>query len=60
MSSMPRSDRNHQDRKTDLFAFGTALYFILTDEMPFPELGIDDEDEIQERFARQEFPPLLF
>jgi serine/threonine protein kinase len=58
MSSMPRPNRNYQDRKTDIFAFGTALYFILTDELPFPELSIDDEDEIQRRFARQDFPPL--
>jgi serine/threonine protein kinase len=57
-SSMPRPNRNYQDRKTDLFAFGTALYFILTDELPFPELDVDDEDEIRLRFARQDFPPL--
>jgi serine/threonine protein kinase len=58
MSSMPRPNRNYQDRKTDIFAFGTALYFILTDELPFPELSVDDEDEIRRRFARQDFPPL--
>jgi serine/threonine protein kinase len=58
MSSMPRPNRNYQDRKTDLFAFGTALYFILTDELPFPDLDVDDEDEIRERFVRQDFPPL--
>jgi len=58
MSSMPRPNRNHQDRKTDIFAFGTALYFILADELPFPDLNIDDEDEIWERFTRQDFPPL--
>jgi serine/threonine protein kinase len=58
MSSMPRPDRNYQDRKTDIFAFGTALYFILTDKLPFPELSVDDEDEIRRRFARQDFPPL--
>jgi serine/threonine protein kinase len=57
-SSMPRPNRNYQDRKTDLFAFGTALYFILTDELPFPDLDVDDEDEIRERFVRQDFPPL--
>ncbi|KAN0089135.1 mitogen-activated protein kinase [Hyaloscypha variabilis] len=45
------------DRKTDIFAFGIVLYFILTDELPFPELSVDDE-EIERRFARQDFPPL--
>jgi hypothetical protein len=30
----------------------------LTDEMPFPELSIDDEDEIRRRFVTQDFPPL--
>lgn len=58
MSSMPRPNRNYQDRKADIFAFGTALYFILTDELPFPELSVDDGDEIRRRFARQDFPPL--
>ena len=58
MSSMPRPNRNYQDRKTDIFAFGTVLYFILTDELPFPELSVNDEDEIERRFARQDFPPL--
>ncbi|KAG4436401.1 hypothetical protein IFR05_008124 [Cadophora sp. M221] len=63
MSSMPRPNRNYQDRKTNIFAFGTVLYIILTDELPFPELSIDDEDEIEReierRFARQDFPPPL-
>lgn len=58
MSSMPRENRNHQDRKTDIFAFGTVLYFILNDELPFPELSVDDDEEIERRFARQDFPPL--
>ena len=58
MSSTPPPNQNHQDRKTDIFEFGTTLYFILTDKLPFPELSVDDEDEIRGRFARQDFPPL--
>ncbi|CAI6335551.1 unnamed protein product [Periconia digitata] len=57
MSSMPRPDRNHCDRKTDIFAFGTALYFIMTGHSPFPNLDtIDDEDEIRRQYEQCEFP----
>jgi hypothetical protein len=35
-----------------------VLYFILTDELPFPKLSIDNKDEIERRFARQDFAPL--
>ena len=31
---------------------------MLTGEPPFPELDVDDEDEIQRRFKRHDFPPL--
>jgi len=59
MSSMPRSDRNHLDRKTDIFALGTALFFVITGQPPFPDLdAVDSEDEVQIRFKRHEFPPL--
>lgn len=30
-SSMPRPDPNHCDRKTDIFALGTAIYFMVRD-----------------------------
>jgi serine/threonine protein kinase len=59
MSSMPRPDLNHCDRKTDMFAFGTALYFMITGQAPFPDLDTaDDEDEIYRRFECCEFPSL--
>jgi serine/threonine protein kinase len=61
MSSMPRPDRNHCDRKTEIFAFGTALYFMVTGKPPFPDLDtVDDEDEIRRRFECGEFPSLEY
>ena len=58
MSSVPRPNRKYRNRKTDTFVFGTALCFMLTGEPPFPELDVDDEDEVQRRFERHDFPPL--
>jgi serine/threonine protein kinase len=37
-SSMPRSDPNDADQKTDIFALGSAIYFIIKGHLPFPEL----------------------
>lgn len=59
ISSMPRPDRDRHDRKTDIFALGTAIYFIMTGELPFPDLDLfDNEEEIQRRFQVGDFPPL--
>jgi serine/threonine protein kinase len=59
MSSMPRSDHNHHDYRTDIFALGTALFVIITGELPFPNLdATDDENEIYRRFKECEFPRL--
>ena len=59
MSSMPRPNQNYCDRKTDIFALGTAVYFMITSHPPFADLDtVDDEDEIQRRFRDGEFPRL--
>lgn len=61
LSSMPQPDRNHCDCKTDIFAFGTLFYFMVTGKPPFPELDTaDDEDEICRRFKYGEFPILEY
>ncbi|KAF1950334.1 kinase-like protein [Byssothecium circinans] len=58
MSSMPRPDRNYCNRKTDIFALGTAIYSLITGQPPYPDLDtIDDEDEIRARFEEADFPP---
>jgi serine/threonine protein kinase len=59
ISSMPRPNRACHTRKTDIFALGTVLYIIMNGQVPFPDLDpAHDEDEIQKRFERHEFPLL--
>jgi serine/threonine protein kinase len=60
-SSMPRSDPNHADQKTDIFALGSAIYYIMQGHEPFPELNSlndNDESEIIARYTSGRFPPL--
>ncbi|KAL5323491.1 hypothetical protein ACEPPN_008028 [Leptodophora sp. 'Broadleaf-Isolate-01'] len=58
-SSMPRSDPNDANWKTDIFALGSAIYFIMKGHPPFPELDSwKDELEIVSRFRNRQFPPL--
>jgi serine/threonine protein kinase len=60
-SSMPRSNPNHADQKTDIFALGSAIYYIMQGHEPFPELNSlndNDESEIVARFTSGRFPPL--
>lgn len=59
MSSMPRSNPNDCNFKTDIFALGTAIYFMITGHAPFPDLdSVADEDEVQRRFMTGETPTL--
>ncbi|MCJ1309785.1 hypothetical protein MMC25_003446 [Agyrium rufum] len=58
-SYMPREHHSTANQQTDLFALGSAFYYILEGHEPFPELdSFDDEDEIERRFASHEFPEL--
>lgn len=58
-SSLPRSIPYRSDEKSDLFALGSAIYYIMTGHEPFPDLDpIEDEYEITRRFRHGEFPSL--
>lgn len=59
MASMPRSDPNHFDFKTDIFALGTSIYYIMTGQLPFPDLDpVMDDEEIERRFRVGQLPSL--
>lgn len=55
----PRADPFEADIKTDLFALGCTMYFIMMHHAVFPEI-VDGEDGwsemVQDRFARYQFP----
>lgn len=55
----PRDDICEADVKTDLFALGSTIYFIMMGYAVFPDI-IDGEDgwrdKVEDRFARQQFP----
>lgn len=58
-SFMPHPDNDYASVKTDLFALGSAVYFIMTGHEVFPELDSwkdDDEEEISSRFEKGLFP----
>ena len=58
-SFMPRADTNYSDRKTDLFALGSAFYYIMQGHEPFPDMDpFNDEEQIEERFASRQFPEM--
>ncbi|KAH8708422.1 kinase-like domain-containing protein [Phaeosphaeriaceae sp. PMI808] len=56
-SYLPRTPADHARVKTDLFALGSTMYFIIMGHDVFPDLNsTDDEEEIERRFRAQEFP----
>ncbi|KAH7381814.1 kinase-like domain-containing protein [Cadophora sp. MPI-SDFR-AT-0126] len=58
-SSMPASDSNMATPKTDLFALGSAIYFMMEGHPPFEDLDSwKDEEEIVEKSRLRQFPAL--
>lgn len=56
-SFMPRSHGDYADEKTDIFALGSAIYFIMMGHELFPELdSLEDDQEIASRFRDRRFP----
>lgn len=58
---MPRSDLNYVDKKTDIFALGSVIYYIMKGNELFLKLNSlnnDDESEITKRYTSNRFPPL--
>jgi len=57
--SCPRHHPDYADVKTDLFALGSTIYFIITGYEVFPDISDQDdgaEEEIQRRFRAGQFP----
>jgi serine/threonine protein kinase len=50
---LPRDWRDPPNVKTDLFAFGSVMYYIMTGREPYADLP---EDEVTAKFERKEFP----
>lgn len=58
-SFMPRTDPNHLDHKTDIFALGSSFYHIMQGHEPFPDMDPgDDEEQIKGRFASGQYPKM--
>ena len=58
---MPRNNPEHADFKTDMFALGSTIYYIVEGQEPFPELdSFSDEDEIAKRFSTGLLPEPTF
>lgn len=59
MSTMPRPDLSICDFRTDMFALGTTIFYIITGQLPFLDVDpVSDEEEIQRRFREGEIPLL--
>lgn len=50
---LPRDRGAIPDMKSDLFALGSAIYFIMSDHEPYDSLT---EEEVAARYSRMEFP----
>ncbi|KAK0102272.1 hypothetical protein ONS95_005894 [Cadophora gregata] len=58
-SYKPRCDKDYADTKTDIFALGSTIYFIMTGHRPYPEYDtIDDEAIFEELYRKAKFPLL--
>jgi serine/threonine protein kinase len=55
----PESLRNIDSCAADIWAIGTTLYLLLTDEIPFPMLGERDVEDAN-RFLRPIRPPSIY
>jgi len=58
---LPSRGREYDDvplMKRELFALGSAIYEITAWKRPFSELNDDEDDEVDNKYAREEFPPL--
>ena len=56
-SFMPRIDSDHADWKTEIFALGSAFYYIIEGHEPYQDLDSNhDETRIVERFVSGQFP----
>lgn len=57
--SSPRHHPDHADVKTDLFALGSTIYFIIMGHDIFPDIsnhGDGSDEEVQRRFRTGQFP----
>lgn len=55
-SFMPRVDSGYADWKTEIFALGSALYYIIEGHEPYPDLDPDyDERQIVGRFTSGQY-----
>ncbi|KAF2457147.1 kinase-like domain-containing protein [Lineolata rhizophorae] len=50
---LPRDCRDPPNIKSDLFAFGSVMYYIMTGREPYADLS---DDEVTAKFERKEFP----
>lgn len=59
MAAMPRPDPDVFDFRTDIFALGTSIFYIVTGQLPFPDLDpVEDDEEIEKRFRDGNLPSL--